>query len=125
MNSSSGTIHGPAIYGVELWEGYRRVIAFVIVLALLVVAGLLLSQAYNAMEMAAPLAGEHQPATTGEIVAVESYAAWRPSASIQVLLAQEAFLARNPELKLVARYHATGDNHRPLAQDRWLPALYQ
>jgi hypothetical protein len=123
MNSSSGTIHDPAVLRAEQRAEDSRVIAFFIVLALAIVAGLLIWQAFNGVEAGAPLAGRQFLAANPEFLAVESYAAWHPATSTQALRAEETVLARNPELKVLAQFATVQDDHAFLAQNPELSAV--
>lgn len=121
MDSGSGALPGPVVHD-ERPAGNRRVFAFLIVVTLIIIVGMLIADANNAAQTAT-LGEEAFLATNPEFLAVESYAAWHPQATTAQLLAHDAFLARNPELNAVARYTALGDNHEYLAQNPELSAV--
>lgn len=123
MNSSSDSIHDRTVLGEARKPVDRRLVGFLILLALTIVAGLLIWQTFGGAQTAAPLTGERFLAANPEFLAVESYAAWQPATSTQALPAEEASLALNPELMVVARYAKLGDDHAFLAQNPELSAV--
>jgi hypothetical protein len=123
MNSSSGALPAPAIHGKESRPGDRRVIVFAIILALAVIAGLLLWQVYNREQPAAvTLAGEQRLAENPELKSFYRLPVRTEASILETLLARDAFLAQNPELKVQAQPTTLRDGDAFLAQNPELSA---
>jgi hypothetical protein len=123
MNSSSGALPGPAIHDQESRRGDRRVIVFFIVLALVVIAGLLLWQVYNREQPAAvTLAGEQRLAENPELKSAYRLPVRTEASAVETWLARDAFLARNPELKVQAPAMSGRDDQAFLVQNPELSA---
>lgn len=121
MNSSSGALPGPAIQ--ESRRGDRRVIVFFAVLALAVLAGLLLWQAYDRAQPApVTLAGEQRLAVNPELKSAYRVPVRTEASAVEARLAREAFLAQNPELKVQAQPMTLRDDDAFLAQNPELSA---
>lgn len=123
MKGSSSALPGPVIHGEERPSSDRRVIAFIIILVLAVIAGLLLWQAYDRAQPAAvDLTGEQRLAENPELKVAYRLPVRTEASVLETLLARDAFLAQNPELKVLAQVTTAGDDDAFLAQNPELSA---